>query len=127
MFLQFYLEGGYAKDELWSFRGNIWKKNNDIKSPLYWEFINKKIYINYFARLIDIETIYNFPIINISWYEAEAFCKWKGVRLITESEWEYLATNGSKTLYPWGDDEERLYKCNVNYNNKWIMSVKNNS
>jgi len=127
MFLQFYLEGGYDKDELWSFRGNIWKKNNDIKCPLYWEFINKKIYINYFARLMDIETIYNFPIINISWYEAEAFCKWKGVRLITESEWEYLVTNGSTTLYPWGDDEERLYKCNINYSNKWITSVKSNT
>ena len=30
---------------------------------------------------------------NISYYEAKAYCKWKGVRLPTESEYEYVSTN----------------------------------
>ena len=127
MFYQFYRDGGYEKDEFWSFRGKTWKKNKNINHPLYWEFINKSIYINYFTKLVDITTIPNFPIINISWYEAEAFCKWKGVRLITESEWEYLATNGSTTIYPWGNEETKLELCHINYKNNWISCTTNNT
>ena len=126
MFFQFYQDKGYEKDEYWSFRGKIWKNNNTIKHPLYWQFINKSIFINYFTELVDIKHIHNFPIINISWYEAEAFCNWKGLRLITESEWEYLSTNGSTTLYPWGDEEEKLKMCHLNYNCNWISCTTDN-
>lgn len=126
MFYQFYLDGGYEKDDHWSFRGKIWKNNNKIEHPLYWMFINKSIFINYFSELVDINKIPNYPIINISWYEAEAFCNWKGLRLITESEWEYLATNGSSTLYPWGNDEEKFKLCHLNYKNRWISCTTDN-
>ena len=126
MFLQFYFDKGYEKDEYWSYRGNIWKHQNKIKHPLYWKFINNSIYTNYFSNLIELKKIYNFPIIHISWYEAEAFCKWKGGRLPTESEWEYLSTNGSKTLYPWGNDENGFNNCNTNYKQNWICSTMEN-
>lgn len=126
MFMKFFKDGGYNKDELWSFKGKIWKKNNKITTPLYWNSIKGNIFVDYFDTFIDIKQIYNYPIINISWYEAEAFCKWKNVRMITESEWEFLATNKSTTLYPWGDNEEKLSLCNINYRNNWVTDINYN-
>lgn len=38
--------------------------------------------------------IYNSPVVNVSWFAAEAYCKWKNKRLPTIAEWE-LASNGA--------------------------------
>ncbi len=47
----------------------------------------------------------DYPLNCVSHEEAVAFCKWKGRRLPTENELEYVATAGEDKLkYPWGDD-----------------------
>ncbi len=45
-------------------------------------------------------------VVSLTWFEAAAFAEFVGKRLLTESEFEFAATNRGTTKFPWGDDAQ---------------------
>ncbi|WP_420388027.1 ergothioneine biosynthesis protein EgtB [Roseivirga sp.] len=85
-FLEFVEDGGYQNFNHWLMEGHEWVKKENIRAPFYW--IKEQGEWYYFTLAGKEKLNPDEPVTHISFYEADAFAKWKGMRLPTEFEWE---------------------------------------
>jgi hypothetical protein len=91
-YAQFLQDGGYSRPESWSDEGWQWVESQRVAIPAHWR---------------DPEfNAPNQPVVGVSWWEAEAFCRWAGGALPTEQQWEAAARGPEGLVYPWGDEWE---------------------
>ncbi len=88
-YLDFIEDGGYKKSELWLSDGFSAAERENWNAPMYWEKQNGEWWNFKLTGFHKVDL--NEPVCHISYYEADAFARWTGYRLPTESEWEVAA------------------------------------
>jgi len=111
-FREFLDDGGYRRPELWTRDGWRWREAHGVERPLYWTRDGSE---RRFDRLEPIDPA--MPVAHVSWFEADAYARWRGARLPTEAEWEKAAIHdpgaGASRRHPWGEEEPSPERANV--------------
>lgn len=85
----FMADDGYRRPELWLSEGWATCRTHDWRAPLYWERQDDAWYCMTLGRWQPVRDA--DPVCHVSYFEADAYARWAGARLPTESEWELAA------------------------------------
>ncbi len=89
-FLEFMETGGYDRPEYWLSDGWDWRQREAIESPLYWREDRGEWWTYTLSGAAPLEL--DEPVTHVSYFEADAYARYRGLRLPTEAEWEVAAT-----------------------------------
>lgn len=90
-FEAFVAAGAYRDPKWWSTAGWAWAEAHPVGAD---------------ATVRAAGRAGDHPVVAVTWWEADAYCRWKGGALPTEAQWEHAACDDAGGRYPWGDDED---------------------
>jgi iron(II)-dependent oxidoreductase len=123
-FAAFVEAGGYRAREFWSDAGWDWRQRRNAERPVYW--LPKRDGVWTARRYREVEALApHAPVIFVSWFEAEAWCRWARRRLPSEAEWEAAAIGqpdasgdrlaSERRRWPWGDAPPTPSRANLDF------------
>ncbi len=89
-FAAFIAEGGYREPRWWLSAGWDWVQARGLQAPLYWQRGAAGWQTFTLHGLVPLDPC--TPVVHLSYFEADAYARWAGARLPTETEWEHAAT-----------------------------------
>ncbi len=129
-FAEFADDGGYQRRELWSEEAWAWRAAAEVSAPAYWRRSAGGWQRRDFADWVPLEP--HRPVAHVSFYEAEAYCRWAGRRLPTEAEWEAAALGipgaagelaTGKRSRPWGAAATGRQHANLDWRHLGTVDV----
>jgi ergothioneine biosynthesis protein EgtB len=88
-YIEFIADCGYARPELWLSEGWHCAQSQRWEAPLYWEQRDRSWWTITLGGLCRVRP--GEPVCHVSYYEADAYARWRRARLPTEFEWEIAA------------------------------------
>jgi ergothioneine biosynthesis protein EgtB len=88
-YLEFMEAGGYDRPELWLSDGWATVQAQSWEAPQYWRRLDGGWWLYTLSGPVPVDE--QAPVSHVSYFEADAYARWRGQRLPTEQEWEYAA------------------------------------
>lgn len=99
-YAEFVEDGGYDDVRWWSAEGWAWVQGEGRRCPRHVDQLRHGVMAWRFGQMVRVPMTQ--PVMHVSWYEADAWCRWAGRRLPIEAEWEMAALQGRARGFRWG-------------------------
>jgi ergothioneine biosynthesis protein EgtB len=100
-YVEFVEDGGYDEPLHWTRAGWEWVQREGRRTPRHVDQMRHAVLQHRFGELVRVPLAQ--PAMHVTWYEADAWCRWAGRRLPSEVEWEAASQQAASRGFRWGD------------------------